>query len=57
MGNHYRFVVQTHQLNLSRFMRHVNGVYTQAHNGHHSKVGHASPNAAGTQLAWGSAAQ
>lgn len=40
MGNHYHFVVQTHQPNLSRFMRHINGVYTQAYNRRHGKVGH-----------------
>ena len=30
MGNHYHFVLRTHQPNLSRLMRQVNGVYTQA---------------------------
>jgi len=29
MDNHYHILVQTPQGNLSRFMRHVNGVYTQ----------------------------
>ena len=28
MGNHYHAVVQTHRPNLSRLMRHLNGVYT-----------------------------
>ncbi len=40
MGNHYHFVLRTHQANLSRLMRHVNGVYTQAFNRRHGKVGH-----------------
>ena len=40
MGNHYHFVVQTHQPNLSRLMRHINGVYTQTYNRRHRKVGH-----------------
>ena len=40
MGNHYHFVVQTHQPNLSRMMRQVNGVYTQYYNRRHAKVGH-----------------
>ena len=40
MGNHYHFVLQTHQPNLSRLMRHINGVYTQAFNRRHRKVGH-----------------
>ena len=29
MGNHFHVVVHTRQANLSRLMRHVNGVYTQ----------------------------
>jgi putative transposase len=40
MGNHYHFVLHTRQGNLSRLMRHVNGVYTQAFNRRHGKVGH-----------------
>ena len=40
MGNHYHFVLQTRQGNLSRFMRHVNGVYAQAFNRRHGLVGH-----------------
>jgi putative transposase len=40
MGNHYHFVLQTRQPNLSRLMRHINGVYTQAYNRRHRKVGH-----------------
>jgi putative transposase len=40
MGNHYHAVLQTHRPNLSRLMRHVNGVYTQTYNRRHGKVGH-----------------
>jgi REP element-mobilizing transposase RayT len=41
MGNHYHFVVHTRQANLSRLMRQINGVYTQAFNRRHNKVGHS----------------
>jgi putative transposase len=40
MGNHFHFVVQTRSANLSRLMRHVNGVYTQNFNRRHGLVGH-----------------
>ncbi len=40
MGNHYHFVLHTRQANLSRLMRQINGVYTQAFNRRHDKVGH-----------------
>ena len=40
MGNHYHLVVQTRQGNLSRLMRHVNGVYAQAFNRRHDQSGH-----------------
>jgi REP element-mobilizing transposase RayT len=40
MGNHYHFVLHTRRANLSMLMRHVNGVYTQAFNRRHGKVGH-----------------
>jgi REP element-mobilizing transposase RayT len=40
MGNHYHFVLHTRQANLSRLMRHINGVYTQLFNRRHRKVGH-----------------
>jgi len=40
MSNHYHIVLQTHRPNLSRLMRHVNGVYTQRYNRRHAKVGH-----------------
>ncbi|GJL53934.1 MAG: hypothetical protein NPIRA02_10660 [Nitrospirales bacterium] len=32
MGNHYHLMVETPRANLSRIMRHLNGVYTQRHN-------------------------
>ncbi|MBF0278124.1 MAG: transposase [SAR324 cluster bacterium] len=35
MPNHYHLLVQTPQANLSRCMRHINGVYTQRFNRHH----------------------
>jgi REP element-mobilizing transposase RayT len=40
MGNHYHLVLYTRGPNLSRLMRHVNGVYTQAFNRRHGLVGH-----------------
>jgi REP element-mobilizing transposase RayT len=40
MGNHYHLVLHTRQANLSRLMRHLNGVYTQMFNRRHGKVGH-----------------
>jgi putative transposase len=40
MGNHYHFVFHTRQANLSRLMRHINGVFTQTFNRRHGKVGH-----------------
>ncbi len=40
MGNHYHVVMQTHRPNLSRLMRHINGVYTLRYNRRHGKVGH-----------------
>lgn len=39
MGNHYHLVLHTRRANLSRLMRHVNGVYTQTFNRRHSAVG------------------
>jgi len=32
MANHYHLLIQTHDANLSRCMRHINGVYTQRYN-------------------------
>ena len=40
MGNHYHFVLHTRKANLSQLMRQLNGVYTQAFNRRHQKVGH-----------------
>lgn len=40
MGNHYHFVIQTRSGDLSRLVRHINGVYTQSYNRRHGKVGH-----------------
>src|SRR5206468_2675234 len=40
MGNHYHFIIHTRKANLSLLMRHVNGVYSQAYNRRHGKVGH-----------------
>ncbi len=40
MGNHYHLVLHTRQPNLSRLMRHLNGVYTQQFNRRHALVGH-----------------
>ena len=40
MGNHYHLVLHTAQPNLSRLMRHLNGVFSQAFNRRHGLVGH-----------------
>lgn len=40
MGNHYHLVVETPDANLSKGMRQLNGVYTQAYNRRHHRVGH-----------------
>jgi len=40
MTNHYHLVLETPQGNLSRGMRQLNGVYTQASNRRHHRVGH-----------------
>ena len=39
MGNHYHLVVQTRQANLSRLMRHINGITTQQFNRRHGLGG------------------
>ena len=39
MPNHYHLLVQTPDANLSRCMRHINGVYTQRFNSKHSVDG------------------
>jgi putative transposase len=38
IGNHDYFVLHTRRANLSRLMRHLNGVYTQAFNRRYRKV-------------------
>jgi len=40
MGNHYHLLVETPRANLSLGMRQLNGVYTQAFNRRHGRVGH-----------------
>lgn len=40
MDNHYHLMVETPDANLSRGMRHLNGVYTQAFNRAHHRSGH-----------------
>ena len=40
MTNHYHLLVETPDANLSRGMRHLNGVYTQGFNRRHRRVGH-----------------
>jgi REP element-mobilizing transposase RayT len=40
MPNHYHLVVDTPHANLSRGMRHLNGIYTQRYNRRHGHVGH-----------------
>ena len=39
MNNHYHLLINTPEGNLSRFMRHVNGVYTQRFNRKHKRDG------------------
>ncbi len=40
MTNHYHLVIETPLANLSAGMRQLNGVYTQAYNRRHARVGH-----------------
>ena len=40
MDNHFHLVVETPEGNLSKAMRQLNGVYTQAFNRRHKRVGH-----------------
>ena len=40
MGNHYHLVIETPDGNLSKGMRQLNGVYTQATNRKHHRIGH-----------------
>jgi len=40
MSNHYHLVIETPDGNLSKGMRHLNGIYTMRFNRHHGSVGH-----------------
>lgn len=40
MSNHYHLLIETPQPNLSRGMKHLNGVYTQWFNRKHARAGH-----------------
>jgi len=40
MSNHYHLLIETPEANLSKGMRHLNGVYTQASNRRHRRNGH-----------------
>jgi REP element-mobilizing transposase RayT len=40
MDNHYHLVIETPEGNLSKGMRQLNGIYTQAYNRRHRRVGH-----------------
>jgi putative transposase len=40
MDNHYHLLIQTPDANLSKGMRQLNGVFTQASNRRHNRVGH-----------------
>ena len=40
MSNHYHLLVETPRANLSRGMRHLNGVFTQSFNRRHKRTGH-----------------
>jgi REP element-mobilizing transposase RayT len=40
MGNHYHLLLETPETNLVQGMRRLNGVYTQAFNRRHNRVGH-----------------
>ena len=40
MGNHYHFVIQTREANLSALMHRINSSYSQAFNRRHQRAGH-----------------
>ena len=40
MDNHYHLVIETPDGNLSKGMRQLNGIYTQAYNKRHGRIGH-----------------
>jgi hypothetical protein len=54
MGNHYHLVVETREGNLSRGMRHLNGVYTQRFNRRHTRAGHVFQGRGAPTVFWGS---
>ena len=50
MGNHYHLLLETPEGNLSRGMRQLNGIYTQAFNRSHKRPGTSSRG--GTRRSW-----
>jgi REP element-mobilizing transposase RayT len=40
MANHYHLLIETRRAGLNRALRYLNGVYTQAFNRRHNRVGH-----------------
>ncbi len=40
MGNHYHLLIETPEANLSRGMKHLNGLFCQEFNRRHNRVGH-----------------
>jgi len=40
MDNHYHLLIETRRAGLNRALRYLNGVYTQAFNRRHKRVGH-----------------
>ena len=40
MGNHYHLMIETPEANLTKGMRHLNGVFTQWSNRRHKRSGH-----------------
>ena len=40
MNNHYHLLIETLEANLVQGMRRLNGVYTQAFNRRHNRIGH-----------------
>jgi putative transposase len=40
MDNHYHLLIETRRVGLNRALRYLNGVYTQAFNRRHNRVGH-----------------
>lgn len=52
MGNHYHLVVETAEANLSRGMRQLNGVYTQAANRRHATLVSGTSSRGATRRSW-----